>query len=290
MKMHTTHITLAAVALVVSGSVAVSVGTPSAAAYYPAGGYSNDPYMMQQDMRPETLRTYYGYPTLSTPVYRSQRDRTPTTPDVYDENNYVTIDDYTEAELMMFDQEVFEMFERIAIETEGRQYDNDSLDESQVDFQAIISNMCFDPIRAEIMECIETFGPYYNLRQSILSNELRDHLLAANPEIRVSLLALYDYVRAQVAMTADVETKSNLPDSIVTTGGNGDDDEETGEVLDLTYTERIRLNSQFVWEVCGQKHNSLRDIALCYERNQRLGTNPDRGLLIDAEEIEDHIR
>lgn len=235
------------------------------------------------------LQSYYG----TTIGFRSQRGRTSGVPAVYHDSYYITAEDFSAKQMAAYDRNIFETFERVGINTKGSQYDNESFSNAQVDLRAVVTHECFNPVRAEIPHCIEQFGPYYNIRESIEDGTLKDRLILFNPDVSADAMALFDQMQDRVA-NIDVSAgvaRTTLPTALVTTGGSTDKSVEGDtQLFDHSYKDRVRMNSEFVWEVCTSKYDVWAEQTDCYIRNQRLVTDPDTGLFIEASEAAEYIR
>lgn len=287
--------TVSAALLTVTLAVAgVALATPETASAQ-ASLYPSSFYLVDEEIHPKTmelLQRMYG----NRLGYRSQRGRVTGTPEQYEDSYYFDEDTFTEEQMMMFNDNVFEFFERIGIEMDDNIYDNDTFSDAQIDLRAVVTHECYAPVRGEMKHCVRMFGPFYNVREAILDNSLRDWLILNNTDVRPEVLTLYDRLRADVQRHQVKQDRyTGLPQSIVTTGGNENvneemDDKDSATMLfDHSYKDRVRMNAEFVWRVCSDKYG-VRGAGYCFARNRRLIIDPDAGLHINASEAADMIQ
>ncbi len=133
-------------------------------------------------------------------------------------------------------------------------YSNTSVTTSAFDFQAYMRDICFDPTANDMASCEAKYGPYANLKNSLMNGQL------------LSMLKLFGILSDNNADLVRSVQNQVLAGSIpaVTTVT------DTADVV-----RSVAARSAEVWRVCKAHYTEQSDLRDCFQRNQRLVTRTD---------------
>ncbi|MEK7563709.1 MAG: hypothetical protein AAB544_04945 [Patescibacteria group bacterium] len=294
---------------------AIATATALLSAFSATGAFaqtpgSDDPYTSGNLTVPDNNDQVKGpsFADLGYMPFRSQRGRDEDEqfpkefdPDFYlqdvnGNNDFININ-------MMPVERISQLFERIGVEREpffsnnnGQIYDNDTFSDSEIDLRQLVSHQCFYPVNQEILDCMQEFGPYYDLGAAMDTGLLRDLLITGNPNISDDMIRLYDAMvwrfRQQGLFDRQgIQVSGDYTGSLDFNGGvTAEQVEEERSLFNLSATQRMDLRAQFIWSVCASKYQSWGETAMCYQRNERLVTDNDMGLHIEGSDVDEDIR
>lgn len=186
-------------------------------------------------------------------TYRSQRGRSSV------RNRRVTIDydvrnrpsTFGPATMAESRALITSLFNEVSAASDNQSYSNDSFADSSLDLRALISHRCFEPVGDEVSNCRMMFGPYYNLKESMLDGSLYDVIVLENPEITREMRPLYELAMRQIRRD------------------HGD--------IDRSLTTLIRVQRKAraaaVWDICAELYSGSQ-VDRCFARHDRLYLYP----------------